>query len=312
MSFLPTPPDPSKPGSFPPESSSGSEIPIAPPPWTLSAKGWILSYSDTDANTDTDNAPSQNPNNTPETLQNVLPPGAYHPFETPHPSALEKLSNGSSQFQKSWLNSVVIIRYEDTDVGPYDELIFVPGRAVNPNTGKKDMRITTIYVSTDASVWNGRRNWNIPKHRARFEWTPVGNDTALRVYHPEDSPAPLDPSIPFFTVLLKGSSLPKISLPIIAPLPLVQPPLAKSRYPPGIQDATIATDDPENGRENPWLSTRPSFKGRWGLTYPDALQDGENTLQYHGDGIGFPRVKIRSVGVYFEGIVGFPASDVAS
>lgn len=54
----------------------------------------------------------------------------------------------------------MIVRYEDSEVGPYDELILIPGRAMNPHTGKADMRITNIFVSTDASVWNGRRNWS--------------------------------------------------------------------------------------------------------------------------------------------------------
>jgi hypothetical protein len=93
-------------------------------------------------------------------LQTVLPPGAYHPFETIHASALQRLSDGTPQFQETWLKAVMIIRYEETDVGPYDELIFIPGRAANPKTGKKEMRISNIYVSTDASVWNGRRNWS--------------------------------------------------------------------------------------------------------------------------------------------------------
>ncbi|OJJ54787.1 hypothetical protein ASPSYDRAFT_476216 [Aspergillus sydowii CBS 593.65] len=308
MAFLPTPPSASKPGSFPPETTPA--IPIAPPPWILRAKAWIFLYTDIDNH----NPPPQNPNNAEDILQSILAPGAYHPFETIHPSALQRLPNGEPQFQPSWLKGVMIVRYDDSDVGPYDELIFIPGRAVNPHSGKKDMRISTIYVSTDSSVWNGRRNWNIPKHRARFEFTPTssGKDTALRVYHPEDIPAPFNPKTPFFSAFLKESWLPKLPLPSLAPFSLVQPPLSKSRYPPGVQDATIATDDPENGRENPWLLCRPSFKGSWGLAYADTLPDGEVTLQQHGDGIGFPEVKLWSVGTAFDGIVGFGVSDIAS
>ncbi|KAL3476650.1 hypothetical protein BJX99DRAFT_258197 [Aspergillus californicus] len=301
--FLPIPPTPSKPGSFPPHES----IPITPPPWTLKAKSWTFLYSDVEKST----PPPQNPNNKPEILQSVLPAGAYHPFETIHPSALEKLPNGHSQFQEGRLKVIMIIRYEETDVGPYDELIFLPAPAVTPKTGKKDFRTSTIYVSTDASVWNGRRNWNIPKHRAVFDFKQVGkSDVSLKVYHPQDSPAPLNPQVPFFTALLKSSSLPKVPLPNMALLPLIQPPLARSTWPPGIQDAVIATDDPENGRENPWLMVKPSFKGKWGLAYPKKLEDGEDTLQWHGDGIGFPRVKFWSAGASFEGIVGFGIASV--
>ncbi|KAL4783585.1 hypothetical protein BJX76DRAFT_250846 [Aspergillus varians] len=304
--FLPSSPSPSNPGSFPPDTTT--TIPIAVPPWTLKSKAWTFLYTDVENS----NPPPQNPNNTPDALQSILPPGAYHPFETLHPSALQRLTNGDPQFQQAWLKAVMILRYSDSPVGPYDELILIPGRAVNPNTGKKDMRISTIYVSTDASVWNGRRNWNIPKHRARFEFTPAGKDLAVRVYHPEDTSAPLDPKTPFFTALLQGSSLPKVPLPKLAPLGVVQPPLAKSRWPPGIQDTVIATDDPENGRENPWLLARPSFKGSWSLAYAHRLEAGENTLQWHGDGIGFPNVKLWSAGTVFEGDIGFGVPEAVS
>jgi len=150
--FLPTPPTPSKPGSFPPEG-----VPVAAPPWTLRAKSWTFLYTDIQ-NTD---SPAQNPNNRPEILQDILPPGAYHPFEQLHPEALDKLRGGKQQFHSNgWMKAIMIVRYEDSDVGPYDELMLIPGRAVNPHSGKADSRITTIYVSTDASVWNGRRNWS--------------------------------------------------------------------------------------------------------------------------------------------------------
>ncbi|KAL4790594.1 hypothetical protein BDV19DRAFT_382246 [Aspergillus venezuelensis] len=314
--FIPPPPDPTIPGSSPPENACPGPIPVAPPPWTLRAKSWTFLYTDSDTGTGVVN-PSQNPNNTPEILQNVLPPGSYHPFEQLHPSALTQVHN-KSQFEKNaWFKCVMIVRYEETDVGPYDELIFIPGRAVNPNSeiGARDMRISTIYVSTDASVWNGRRNWNIPKHRAIFDFKPIVNtkDIALRVFHPDDSPAPLEPRRPFFTALLKGSALPKIPLPALAPLPITQPPLLPSRWPEGIQDAAIGTDDPQHGRETPWLRIKPSFKGKWGVAYPDVLEEekeGGETLKYHGDGVGFPEVKFRSLGTYFEGIVGFGIADV--
>ncbi|KAL4954128.1 hypothetical protein BDW69DRAFT_163788 [Aspergillus filifer] len=316
--FILPPPDPSIPGSSPPENASPSTIPIAPSPWTLRAKSWTFLYTDPDPSEPL-KTPPQNPNNTPEILQNVLPPGAYHPFEQIHPSALTSLPKEKSQFGdgKLWLKCVMIVRYEETDVGPYDELIFIPGRATNPNNNKRDMRITTIYVSTDASVWNGRRNWNIPKHRAIFDFksVPGTKDIALRVFHPEGSPAPLDSKRPFFTALLRGSSLPKIPLPALAPLPITQPPLLPSRWPAGIQDATIGTDDPEHGRQNPWLRIKPSFKGWWGVTYPGVLEEereGGETLRYHGDGVGFPEVKLRSLGTYFEGVVEFGIADVVS
>ncbi|EED16236.1 conserved hypothetical protein [Talaromyces stipitatus ATCC 10500] len=230
-----------------------------------------------------------------------------------HSDTLRKLDNGKSQLNGigRLLKFLAIIRYEDTDVGPYDELIVMPGMSVNPHSGTRHARISNIYVSTDTSVWNGRRNWNIPKHRARFVFEQVGRqDQILKLYHPEDSAAPLDPKGTFFTALLKGSALPKWTLPAFSPGGLVQPPLPPPRY--RSQSATtaavIATDDPGNGRENPWLMIHPSYRGSWGLTYiskvPPSIND-EESLEWYGDGISLPKMKVWSVGGYFEGNIAF-------
>ena len=59
-----------------------------------------------------------------------------------------------------------IIRYSDTPVGSYDELAILPGyfNGVGAaGTQRKDLRITGIWVSQEATLVNGRRNWNIPK-----------------------------------------------------------------------------------------------------------------------------------------------------
>lgn len=155
--FIPPPPDPAIRGSSPPSK----DIPIAPPPWTLKAKSWMFIYSDPSVPEPT--ASSLNPNDAAEILQDVLTPGSYHPMETIHPDALRKLDDGKPQLNGigRLAKLLAIIRYEDTDVGPYDELIVMPGYFVNPHTGKRNARISNIYVSTDASVWNGRRNWSM-------------------------------------------------------------------------------------------------------------------------------------------------------
>lgn len=64
---------------------------------------------------------------------------------------------------------VALVRYLDSPVGPYDELLFMPLYGVQI-AGAWCTSFTKIYVSTEASVRNGRRNWGIPKERARFEW----------------------------------------------------------------------------------------------------------------------------------------------
>lgn len=139
----------------------------------------------------------------------------------------------------------------------------------------------------------------------------------MRIYHPEGSEAPLDPSKPFFTALLKASTIPNLPLPGLAPFTLVQPPLAAPRYSPGstLTAAVIATDDPENDRENPWLAISPVFKGSWGLSYiskaPSSSPE-EEVLEEFGDGFSFPKMKFWATGTFFDGTIEFPAAKIVS
>ncbi|MDZ7705434.1 MAG: acetoacetate decarboxylase family protein [Trueperaceae bacterium] len=82
--------------------------------------------------------------------------------------------------------AVLLLDYHTSDVGPYRELLFIPGRFdVN---GRRYFRITKIYVSTEASVVWGRRNWAIPKQRAEFDFgarhvrVRRGNDTVYEAH----------------------------------------------------------------------------------------------------------------------------------
>jgi hypothetical protein len=146
-------------------------------------------------------------------------------------------------------------------------------------------------------------------------WEPVSGtrDQLLKVYHPENAQEPLNTKEPFFAAVLKRSSLPSVPLPRVQPSGLVQPPLAASRFPSGAESAVIATDDLENGRENPWLWTRPAYKGSWGLAYISNLDEtDQERLEGYGDGFAFPKMTMRSLGVYFEGTIQFPLSKIVS
>ncbi|KAI1756535.1 hypothetical protein F4782DRAFT_537649 [Xylaria castorea] len=118
-----------------------------------------------------------------------LPDHAYSPLERnsayASPAASGEHRGGISQFQ--------VIRYTESPVGPYDELIVCPGyfdyeiEEDGRRKVKKNARISRIYVSQKYTCWNGRTNWNIPKHLARFEWDGLdGGATAVRVY-PHDT-----------------------------------------------------------------------------------------------------------------------------
>jgi hypothetical protein len=99
--------------------------------------------------------------------------------------------------------------------GPYDELMLIPGNfsVPCPSAGplkipKEALRIARIYVSQRTTTYNGRLNWNIPKHLARFSFsapiTPAGasppQDLTVKVYAPDTEEG--DGVHPFFACKL--------------------------------------------------------------------------------------------------------------
>lgn len=68
--------------------------------------------------------------------------------------------------------SVMLVDYEQSDAGPYGELLFIPGKF--RFGGKRLDTISKIYVSTQESVVNGRANWGIPKEPADFSFEDLG------------------------------------------------------------------------------------------------------------------------------------------
>jgi hypothetical protein len=89
-----------------------------------------------------------------------LPDFAYSPLELKSSFADPKVSGqhrgGTSQIQ--------IIRYSESPVGPYDELIIIPGffeysiEEEGRSKVKQNARVTRIYVSQKYTCWNGRKS----------------------------------------------------------------------------------------------------------------------------------------------------------
>ncbi|GIX41822.1 MAG: hypothetical protein KatS3mg129_1555 [Leptospiraceae bacterium] len=69
---------------------------------------------------------------------------------------------------KGGFGSIMIVQYNESNAGPYDELLFIPGKVHIGN--QKNYTITKIYVSTQISVDSGRENWGIPKELAHFSF----------------------------------------------------------------------------------------------------------------------------------------------
>ena len=70
---------------------------------------------------------------------------------------------------RGWLGTVMLVDYQTSGVGPYCELLFIPG--LFRLGGKTTFSISKIYVSTTESVENGIENWGIPKEQANFSIT---------------------------------------------------------------------------------------------------------------------------------------------
>ncbi|HEX2622961.1 MAG TPA: acetoacetate decarboxylase family protein, partial [Phototrophicaceae bacterium] len=69
---------------------------------------------------------------------------------------------------KGGFGAIMLVDYQTTPVGPYRELLFIPGQVMYP--GKTGYSISKIYVSSIESVIGGQTNWGIPKELAEFEW----------------------------------------------------------------------------------------------------------------------------------------------
>ncbi|UKZ81377.1 hypothetical protein TrVFT333_009149 [Trichoderma virens FT-333] len=178
-----------------PPESMGGPIKHIPPKWALRGDIYTFSFW------------------TPPSAASSLPEHAYSPLEGKTSFADETLSR-----PVGGLSMIQILSYRDSPVGPYDEMLVAPGsfewERTEPGGEKKkgcNPKITRIYVSTPNSCFNGRTNWNTPKHLAKFVWDhhPDGS-TTIQIF-PHDDPANPDESQPssrpFFTTTFKPMSL---------------------------------------------------------------------------------------------------------
>ncbi len=77
----------------------------------------------------------------------------------------------SGEFQGG-LGTLMLVDYESSDVGPYRELLLIPGKF--SWLKYRNYAISRIWVSSESSVVSGRKNWGIPKNRADFHITARG------------------------------------------------------------------------------------------------------------------------------------------
>lgn len=256
--------------------SEESQIPVAPAPWTLQGEGYIFLLRSPFSR-----APVP------------IPSGSYH-----------KLEAGSSANQGANFHGgtgvVMLVRYTSSDVGPYDELLYVPGLFSQTTTPSEDsaekyhLSITHIYVSTVASVQNGRRNWNIPKHLAKFSFEDKGSSSTLVTVSEAGKPSPVfqgifhktnwAPSIPVRTSWLETSLAAKFLSGY--KVELRQPPLPFA----------IDADSTDIGGElaSSLVGTDSTFIVRLAASGKGKLASLQSTGEVwdgFGDGDGFPKFK---------------------
>jgi hypothetical protein len=111
-----------------------------------------------------------------------------------------------------YVGTVMLVDYKTSGVGPYRELLFIPGMFTFD--WKKMFSISKIYVSSRDSVYNGIENWGIPKEYADFDWQTNADGT-------EDISVNIEGKEFFKTTIKKGF----VSFPLttaILPLNVVQ------------------------------------------------------------------------------------------
>jgi hypothetical protein len=110
-----------------------STIKPEPPPWTLKGTIYVFVWYISSASAAS------------------LPSLAYSP--------LEASSTFASQKPKGGVGMVQIIRYTESPVGPYDELVLVPGQFEYESNGtKSNLKVSRIYVSQEKTCYNGRKS----------------------------------------------------------------------------------------------------------------------------------------------------------
>jgi hypothetical protein len=216
-----------------------TNFPLAPPPWECKCDAFWLLFSS----------------------KGHLPDNAYSPLEASSPTFSDPAKVGEF---RGGTGLVMIFRYHHTPVGPYNELVYVPGYFDNPRKGRhpaeKTTRVTRIYVDQKETTYNGlpsffyvfshntlstrffffwpaRLAWNFPKHLCRFSFTDLPNSRGVQVE--AFSPDP-KVTVPFFTAKFQAirwtPSFPFSSSPLV-----VQPPVPGSGKE-GEEEEIVGTD----------------------------------------------------------------------
>ncbi|PHH89506.1 hypothetical protein CDD83_5878 [Cordyceps sp. RAO-2017] len=278
-----------------PNGKHQEPIPIVPAPWTLKGDVYIFGLWSSSAEA--------------ERIPHEL---AYSPLEASSSFADDKIHKPAGG-----VGMIQIIRYRESPVGPYDELIIMPGnydwerQVGEQHIRGRNPKITRIYVSQERTCYNGRRNWNIPKHLAKFDWAQNQDGSVSVQVYPYDTTGDVQESFPSSTPFFQATLAPVGFLPsfpfstkwadyIGFNTSLVMPPLPQGR---GSRNELPGTDH--------WRSVSPRIDTqRASLVMFDLAQrnqQGEITGQYENF---WPGLKRRKVGLKLnDATLSFPVAD---
>jgi hypothetical protein len=82
---------------------------------------------------------------------------------------------------KGLIASLCLVNYQTSPVGPYQEILFIPGTLANPKG--KHLSINRIFVDSEQSKTGGQLNWGIPKQMATFNWQDDGKTIDVSIEH---------------------------------------------------------------------------------------------------------------------------------
>jgi hypothetical protein len=89
-------------------------------------------------------------------------------FHRAAPGAAERLPRALRGRRALPVTVGALIRYRETPVGPYREVLASPSLLLGPRG--PEACVPFIAVDSPASVRGGRENWALPKTLARFDW----------------------------------------------------------------------------------------------------------------------------------------------
>ncbi|KAJ3219070.1 hypothetical protein HDU67_002726 [Dinochytrium kinnereticum] len=189
-----------------------------------------------------------------------------------------------ADFLGTGLSSVMIVRYTESPAGPYDELLLMNGACKSrgksrtgqdPRSGKylSDRRIPLIWVSSEASLRQGRINWGIRKELADFTWVETDKGTRVTIRERYDRPGSSAGSI-LLDITVSCPLGPFVQIPATTwgPINSVLFPLLERRI----------DDEGEEVEEGGWFMTRLAWNG-WARP--------ATVAEIHKTGPGFPDAK---------------------